>query len=528
MTGKSGPRDGPGSLTVRLFGPGMTALHRVGLAGLAMTLRALEADGTAARLAARGAWEVTDQTVTLRWRGEGAAFFGDLLKASFRLTPSGLIWFAGLGDPAQDWEISAVLHNAMLRSFLQHGPTTRVSRGKVTSINVGDDEEPVVIRFQPLGAYKHQGVALGKKQALRFDGVTPLEVAGWLYPGGVVRHNQAPTTALMETPDRALALIYAPVGAIFFEVHRRTAGVRPEYSVVLPAVRDVTAYTEAREGFARGGAARLQVSGVAEAAARVLADFEARRVLRVVDTDRCTVIAFGTVPWSKQQKTRVDLFEVRDVKTAGLQAYQAASHALVPRKIEGKPDKESGLSTYWWSVPQTPDLVAENVVHDAPWWRGFAGMWARVRAEMQGEERRWALWGEQEGLHMMVGDRRVMPDGAEANLVRACHEAWRRRLGELGERARDTGTPFERLAEREYERVRISFARCKNAAMLRRTLTDFWSRSGAQPALQEGWMDVLPLLSRRWQEARDLALLALASYRGTGAAGANASTAAST
>jgi CRISPR-associated protein Cas8a1/Csx13 len=117
----------------------------------------------------------------------------------------------------------------------------------------------------------------------------------------------------------------------------------------------------------------------------------------------------------------------------------------------------------------------------------------------------------------MVSDQTTMPDGPEATLVRACHEAWRRRARELGDRARDSGASFDRLYEREYERMRISFARCKNAAMVRQALTDFWSRgatrSGALPALQEGWTELLPLLSHRWQEARDLALLALASYK---------------
>jgi CRISPR-associated protein Cas8a1/Csx13 len=182
--------------------------------------------------------------------------------------------------------------------------------------------------------------------------------------------------------------------------------------------------------------------------------------------------------------------------------------------MEGKEDKESGLPTYWWSVPQTSDLVAENVVRGAPWWLGFAGLWQRLRAETQGNQRQWAIRGEQEGLRTMVSDESVMPAGPEATLVRACHEAWRRRLGELNEQASSAGTSRERLFEREYERTRISFARCKNAAMLRQTLTDFWSRSGTQPALQQGWGELLPLLSHRWQEARDLALLALASYRG--------------
>jgi len=504
---------GSGSLTVRLFAPGMTALHRVGLAGLAMTLQALESDGTAERLRALGDWETDDQEVTLRWHEDGGAFFAALLAASFRLADNGLIWFAALGDPLDAPQASVTLHGAMLSTFLQHAPTTRDSAKAQVSLNVGGEEAAVVVRYLPLRAYKHQGVGWGKRSGLRFDGVTPVELAGWLYPGGVVRHNQAASdTALREPPERVLALLYAPVGAIFFQVRRRVAGVRPEYSIVLPEVRGLLDYAQDRKVFLRGGAAQLQVSGAAEAAARVLSEFQAQDLLRAVGADRCTVIAFGTVPWSKQQKTRVQIFEVRNLERAQLRAYRAASQVLKPEEVAGEPDAH-GQRPLWWSVPQTPDLVAENAIRGTPWWRGFAVMWQKLRDEAQGAQKARVLRWEQEGLAKMVHEAGVLTDGPEATLVRACQEAWRRRLGQLGQRASETGTPFGRLYEREYERVRISFARCKNAAMLRQTLTDFWARAGAQPALQEGWPALLPLLAGRWQEARDLALLALASYR---------------
>ena len=102
----------------------------------------------------------------------------------------------------------------------------------------------------------------------------------------------------------------------------------------------------------------------------------------------------------------------------------------------------------------------------------------------------------------------------ERVFIQTCHEAWRRRLGQLGERARREGAAFNRLANGEYERVRVALARCKNATTFRSTIADFWSRSGSLPSLQTGWADVLPLLEEdQWRKGRDLALLALASYQ---------------
>ncbi len=69
--------------------------------------------------------------------------------------------------------------------------------------------------------------------------------------------------------------------------------------------------------------------------------------------------------------------------------------------------------------------------------------------------------------------------------------------------------------KREYERLRLAFAGAKTADSFRHALTDLWSRAGSNSVLKETWPQVLPLLSvDKWQLARDLALLALASYQG--------------
>src|SRR5262245_60546444 len=67
----------PDHLTMKLFAPGMTLLHRVGLGGLACTLKAIErqyADGLLAESKLPGRfdgdsppWEIAVDTVTLRF-----------------------------------------------------------------------------------------------------------------------------------------------------------------------------------------------------------------------------------------------------------------------------------------------------------------------------------------------------------------------------------------------------------------------------------------------------------------------------
>jgi CRISPR-associated protein Cas8a1/Csx13 len=70
----------------------------------------------------------------------------------------------------------------------------------------------------------------------------------------------------------------------------------------------------------------------------------------------------------------------------------------------------------------------------------------------------------------------------------------------------------------EYDRWRLAFSGAKTPEQFRRAICDLFSRAGPNPVLQDHWQLLLPMLrDGRWELARDLALLALASYTGRGA-----------
>jgi hypothetical protein len=97
-----------GTLRISLYDPGMTLLHHVGLAGLWMTLEALEREypeQTAAMRNLGGFWQRERTAVKLWWDGDGKAFFNRLFTVSFRLTPDGRIWLPGIGHPDQSGDL---------------------------------------------------------------------------------------------------------------------------------------------------------------------------------------------------------------------------------------------------------------------------------------------------------------------------------------------------------------------------------------------------------------------------------------
>ena len=96
--------------------------------------------------------------------------------------------------------------------------------------------------------------------------------------------------------------------------------------------------------------------------------------------------------------------------------------------------------------------------------------------------------------------------------MEACHEALRRTYAKVYSRTKEGD--YAQI-ERKRERIRSELVRCKNAAHFRQFITDFWSRAGMVTILQDHWQELLPLTTGtvHWKMGRDLALLALASYK---------------
>ena len=115
----------------------------------------------------------------------------------------------------------------------------------------------------------------------------------------------------------------------------------------------------------------------------------------------------------------------------------------------------------------------------------------------------------------MIENKETFPDGPERIFVLACHEAWRRRLGQIWDKVNHNQNLYNAQVDSEFTHARMAFSRCKNATSFREAVTDFWARSGGHlKSLQEGWHDVLTLLDEtNWRKGRDLALLALVSYK---------------
>ena len=504
------------NMIFKLNAPGMTSLHKVGLAGLYLTLRAFDVRGVKIP---RLEWSLGPNEVSLHWKDENPkASFVTLIDKAFWVDSQGFIRLAGL-EPAVAPTIDKkyLLYTAMLGSFLQYGKHRQ--KGKEEPLTYQIDEKVISLRrFSPILKFRHQEVVtreifLDSKGFFKNE----IEIPSWMYPGGVKRHDVYDRTALAEQPELALPLLFAPVGTIYYTIKSLSRGKKAKVALVFPDVQDLAEYAHYRSAIAEFEVLEMSASSPSDAALRFIAMVAGDRTSRELSALStrpilCRVVTFGIVGWSPQQKTRTYARTIQSSQLNGLENYRTAAAIfknrwqLVPSKRD-RNGNELEPARHLVGTFAAREFIADNISQGKAWHHDLAGYLGQ-------KEVRDHLLYEGKELNKMVQSA-FFEDENERLFITVCQESWRRRLGKLGERARSENRDFPPMARKESEKLRVSLARTKNATSLRETVVDFWARSGVNPGLQGGGLtQLLPLFSdNNWRKARDLALLALISYQ---------------
>lgn len=500
----------PTSLTLRLDEPGMTPILRAGLGGLAASLSRLP-DG-----ALPGTFEVASDAVTLDWGepGQAGPYLERLFRESFRLTPEhGLIDLPGTYRASQRAALAGALQDALKLTLLQHGKYTK-KEGPPAPYTFEDGDQQYTAQLQRYKGYVQRDAwEVIAKELDKPDGrARPIKLASWAGPGAVQRHVAYGKTNMEYSPAQAVCACFALVGTLSY---RRPRGG----AFVIPVPADLRRFAKVRPRLTPQRVAEVSIGGAGDAALSVqlalkMAAMEGRAA--VAET---FAYDMRSTAWASQQKSRVDVLRVARFSEEVLDRYQALTRALGARLI-AYPAKGKRPAGYFADPSALRGFVADNLARGCPWYRGFSG--ARDPADpsrflhtRRQKDNKGALRPhERGGLTVMIEHL----DEAERLLVRSVHSALRNRLGAIA--SENQGNPHARKSrwERERERLRLAFAGAKTHAQVRHALADLWSRAGVVPELQQGWEQLLPLLrADRWQDARDLSLIALASYAGRAA-----------
>jgi CRISPR-associated protein Cas8a1/Csx13 len=498
-------------MTIRLNAPGMTSLHKAGLAGLYMTLRTFDETGVKIKGLE---WQLEPAQITLHWQDNLLKVaFESLIAKSFWLDDEGFIRLTGL-EPAKapTKDKKHQLYEVLLNSFLQFGPH-RSKGSKRTLIYEVNDLRCWIKDFEPITWFVHQDAPdkfIDNKNAFRQS----VEVLGWLYPGGVQRHAGV---TLSEPAELALALLYAPVSVIYYALRSRAKGRKARLAMVIPEIKDLEVYAEIRQAVATTDVLEMNASSASDAALRFITFLAGRSVGEQFaefnnGSYLCRVITFGIVSWNEKQKSRTYVRSVVSGQLGGLENYRKADAIfknrwqLVPAKHDRK-SNQTEPERYFVITHSAREFIADNIAQGRTWYHDLA-------TYMSNKESREQLLYERKELNEMV-ENASYDDESERVFISVCHESWRRRLGKLGKRAMTENTSFSSLVKKDAEKLRTALARSKNAETLRETVVDFWARAGANATLQgDGLINLLPLFNEKnWRKTRDLALLALISYK---------------
>lgn len=488
------------SLSFGLFDPGMTELHRVGLAGLYMTLKNLSPN----RYKDVGSWELASQRVTIHWTKKPGDFFRLLFEEAFELSSEGCIRFkAHRKHPMGDIE-RLQMHRAVCLSYFQHPQVCKMEKGE-RALQFDYQDRSVTQTIRPVkeyGSMKGAGLFLNASGDFRKS----IQLAGWVFLGGTVRHVAHPATALTSSAPLFLPLVFAPVASLYFLIsHRDRDGRwdnRRNAAVVLPHITNLETFYSGFERYLQAPATRLHADSLGDAALLALSVMQLKsNLLEDLETKSCSVMTFGSIPWSRQ-KTRTGYRQVVDMDISRLNLFSIALTCLDNRVVF---NKDGG---FYVATSPSRGLIAENIASGRDWFRGFHQL---MTSQKLAQRVRW----ERKGLKEMVTQVQWTHE-ADRLLIEAVHEALRNRYGAMAKRAQEKGEAPQ--FGREFERIRSSLMRAKNAQTMRGEMADLFARGGLNKTLQQRWPELLPLFTGSdWQRARDLALLAMASYVGQGA-----------
>ena len=500
------------SLKISLFDPGMSDIHRVGLAGLFMALQKI---GESSITIGSGSWDLFEKSIELHWSGKASHFFDDLFKKSFGITGDGLLDFiAHRNHPMSDMQRVA-LSESVRFTFLQHNKFNKIPKGtrdRTISFDFGD--KTLIATYKPfLNPYAHSTAVniLCKKNG---DLNNNINVKAWLYPGAVERHSGHSGTEIAESPERIIALLFAPMASVYFSIVHKTVDnkfdKRHFKSIIFPHVKNLQKYAKHYGRFLKSSVDLLSAEGVGDAGLSALAILRATDSMEALGVTGCTVVTLGTVNWSKQQKTRTAMAKIENIEEPVIDqfdhAWRCLPNRIVMKKIKDK-KKEGKEQNFFVATSVCRGLIAENIAAGQDWFKGFSRLMASGKMAAQ-------VFYENGGLKKMV-EETAWDFERDKKLIEAVHIAIRSRYGAIAAQAKNRGEHIR--FDREFERIRTGFMRVKNVETLRAELADLFARGGINRILQESWIDILPSFTGDdWQRTRDLALLGLASYSGKG------------
>jgi CRISPR-associated protein Cas8a1/Csx13 len=496
-------------LIYRLSNPGYTIYHRAALGGLAATIRAWGANkppGIEAELqsdSVRLAWgdDLPDQEALRR-----------IFDASFKLTADKLIDLPGHGIRADRDGLRLAIHNGIAGTFLQHNKM-RPGEKEPRRVELKFDgaEAGEIFTYKAIDSYAHQKAQKTGLLEEKWKGNLPAVAAipQWIMPGAT-----GGAVDLQGSAEEVFLLMFLMVGCSIFLLRPRNYKEKAQSCLVVPDVVDLIAFARALHSIASAGTEFKRfsytyrgrvVGGAEEAALRFLIDLTAEDVQSERSVAGCVVVAMGKVAWDANQINRSVIVKLRG-DYPEMDVFRAANQYLGQARVVKLKDGQS------YAIPDSPipELVAANLAAERHWCANFR--------ELVSDKQDFArMFFSKGGLKAM---KQAIKDADDQAIIRAFHDAWRRVMAALYERAkRENLKDQERLIEVERERIRNAILRAKTSEALASWFLRFCAdatKGAALGALRDEADRIRQFIfnQRNFDRFQNLCLFALVSYAG--------------
>lgn len=471
--------------TLSIFDPNTLLPHRAGIAGLALALSVLETKD------APITWYVTEDTVQLSWEGSDREAVQWLVEQTYQVH-NGYLDVPALNlDSQGKYTFTA----GVTTSFLQHSKQRKQGEAVTKSFLIEDGQPEISISFRPLidcyyvGDFKE---AFSSKGA--FKATIPLK--GHHLPGLVECFVNG---AYQESPTGYLALLFLPLACSYYQL----PGYRS--AVVIPEVANLSQWVEQRQRLSgritqtlnskqqkllKRSYANYRSTGAAESALYFLLQERVLEDSKIFRVSHCEVYQLGKQPWDGNQTYLKQAVHHVSVGDQVLDVYQFAYY-LFPSQVRTTDKGES-----WLATSKVLPWIASNLIAGKVWYADFF----EFRKSNESYERK--------GLVKMT--EHLNPD--ERILFDSVQGAFRIYLRGQGQQSQKQGRPLD--YGQVTDKVIYRLQRPSTQQEFATALVDFLSQFRSKAAKGSG-PQIFNWIHREanWKPARDLALLAIATYQ---------------
>lgn len=462
-------------LVLSIFDPNTLLPHRAGIAGLALALSAI------APVDAPIQWEVTDDTVKLWWEGSDLEAIQWLLSQTYR-SDQGYLEVPAL---KLDEQGRYIFTEGVVSTFLQHSKQrTREKQAVPLAFLVEDDQPEIRIDYRPVvDCYYTRDFKDAFTSKGAFKSEIPLK--GHHLPGLVECFVNG---AYIESPTGFLSLLFLSLACGYYQL----PGFRS--ALVIPEVRNLKEWVKLRQRMPGRTYRSFRASSAGESALSFLLREKLVEDAQQFRVDYCEVYRLGNQPWDGNQSYLKQAVHRVQVNDQVLELYEIASRLLPPRvKL-----KQDGAGT-WLAESKVLAWISDNLIANKVWYSGFFEF--RKATTIYPEDRR--------GLIVMTehlnADEQVLFDAVQG--------AFSAFLRDQIQQAQKQGRPLDygQVTDKVIYRLQRPSTQQEFATALVDFLSQFRSKAARAAGPQIFWWIHQ---ESNWRKARDLTLLAIATYKG--------------